>query len=111
MEKRNFFNELEKWICELANDHLVTPFNLLNNAKLTHYNYVKYYMDGDFFVSEMEFVINEKNHIFYYYFDMNNKLQGIYEEVSGIKVLRFSRKKELEKSIQAYNSISQEKIG
>lgn len=48
MEKRNFFNELEKWICELANDHLVTPFNLLNNAKLTHYNYVKYYMDGDF---------------------------------------------------------------
>lgn len=44
-------------------------------------------------MSEMEFVINEKNHIFYYYFDMNNKLQGIYEEVSGTKVLRFSRKK------------------
>lgn len=110
MKEKKYFNELEKSICELANDHLVTPFNLLNNARLKNYSYVKYYTENNFLISEMEFEVRDKKHIFFYYFDNNNRLEKICEEILGERKIRFSRKEELEKSIDIYNSLTKEKI-
>lgn len=105
------FEDLIKEICRLSNDHLLTPYNLINNAKLPNYEYVKYYKESNFFVSEMKFNVFEESYIFYYYFDEKNMLQKIFGNVKNKKYLFFSRGKELKKAIELYTeSISNEKI-
>lgn len=78
---------------------IVTPFNLLENAKLDNYKYVKYYTQKEYFITEMKCCMgDEDNRVFYYYFDQDNKLQKIYQKCSvGKKELLFDRVLELEK--------------
>ena len=67
-------------IATLKNSYLLTPYNLLENAKLSHYEYVKYYTEKEFLICEMKFEVLKKDYIFYYYFDKNDKLQKIYKK-------------------------------
>lgn len=78
---------------------IVTPFNLLENAKLDNYKYVKYYSQKEYFITEMKCCMgNEDVRVFYYYFDQDNKLQKIYQKCSiGKKELLFDRDLEIEK--------------
>ncbi|MCI6034245.1 hypothetical protein LIY46_04130 [Fusobacterium varium] len=87
-------------IATLKNSYLLTPYNLLENAKLSHYEYVKYYTEKEFLICEMKFEVLKKDYIFYYYFDKNDKLQKIYKKEEKEVSLFFSRKKEIEKKIE-----------
>ena len=94
---------------ELMFKDIVTPFNLIENAKLDNYYYVKYYTLKEYFVSEMKCSISENDiRIFYYCFDKDNKLQRIYQkDISGKKTLLFDRKNEISK---IKSNISKDKI-
>lgn len=84
---------------DLMYKDIVTPFNLIENAKLDNYAYVKYYTLKQYFVAEMKCIVGEEDvRIFYYCFDKENKLQRIYQkEEKGKKELLFDRKQEIEK--------------
>lgn len=96
------FEDFIKEICDLANDHILTPFDLVNNARLQHYNYVKYYSKNEYLICEMKFSIFSENYIFYYYFDISNKLQKIYGKKDKLKKLYFDRNKILNEKISEY---------
>lgn len=90
---------------------IVTPFNLLENAKLDNYKYVKYYSQKEYFITEMKCSMgNEDVRVFYYYFDQDNKLQKIYQKCSvGKKELLFDRVLEIEKlKLKAVNQEMQQ---
>lgn len=93
---------------ELFYKPLVTPYNLLENAKLDNYQYVKYYIKNDFLVTEMK-CINTLNEsvIFYYLFDKDNLLQQIYQKFpKGKKELLFDRHTEFENLRESYYNSS-----
>ncbi|MDH6456931.1 hypothetical protein M2102_000546 [Fusobacterium sp. PH5-7] len=95
-----------KKMCELANDYILSPFNLVDNARLENYEYVKYYSDKNDLVCEMKFEILSEKYIFYYYFDKKDKLQKIYaKEDEKERYLFFDRKENLEKEIIKYKKI------
>lgn len=83
---------------------LVTPYNLLENARLDNYKYVKYYTKGDSLIVEMKcIVVSNETIIFYYYFDNNNSLQKIYQKTSSSpKELLFDRQNEFQKLVSEY---------
>jgi|GEM_PF-1384462 len=82
-------------IVELNNDYILTPYNLLENAKLQNYKYVKYYKKDGYLICEMQFDVFKKDYVFYYYFDKNDKLHKIYKEENGKIELYFSREDEI----------------
>lgn len=84
-------------IYKLIYSPLVTPYNLLSNAKLNNYEYVKYYKDSSGLIAEMKCKIEDAYEIFYYHFDENDFLQEIYKFQNGCKVLIYSRKQEIHK--------------
>lgn len=90
-------------IIKLINDNLITPFNLVENARLKNYEYVKYYQKDNFLISEMKVIMYRKDCIFYYYFDKENKLQKIYCEFEETIEELFSREKELKKEVLKLN--------
>lgn len=94
--KKDIFDE----IAILRNDHLLTPYNLLENGKLSNYKYIKYYKKDEFFICEMEFELLKTNYIFYYHFDKNDKLQEIYKQENSKIELYFSRKEEIKKKVE-----------
>lgn len=90
---------------------IITPYNLVDNAKLPNYNYVKYYKNEIGLVVEMEcYLEGEGNRIFYYCFDENNFLQEIYMNYNSEKSLVFSRTEEIEKAKTKYYSDKEELI-
>lgn len=99
------FNEIIKKVCDLANDYILTPFDLVNNARLDNYDYVKYYSKNDFLICEMKFSVLLEQYIFYYYFDSENKLQQIYAKNGKTKKLYFDRKKVVNQGIETYNKL------
>ena len=82
-------------IAALNNDYILTPYNLLENAKLQNYKYVKYYKKDGYLICEMQFDVFKKDYVFYYYFDKNDKLHEIYKEENGKIELYFSREEEI----------------
>lgn len=82
-------------IVALNNDCILTPYNLLENAKLQNYKYVKYYKKDGCLICEMQFDVFKKDYVFYYYFDKNDKLHEIYKEENGKIELYFSREDEI----------------
>lgn len=99
-------------IYELKFSDLTTPWNLMENAFLDNYEYVKYYTKNSGLTVEMKCQTLSTFNIFYYHFDKENKLDEIYlEKSNGEKELKFSRKMELEKILAEYlNSSNLEKI-
>lgn len=92
-----------KQIYDLLYSPIVTPFNLLENAKLKNYEYVKYYMEESFFIAEMKCNdFSNEGTIFYYYFDEKNYLERIFKQQNTDKVLLFDRKQEAEKQKEEF---------
>lgn len=85
------------YIYDLIYKDIVTPYNLLENAKLDNYEYVKYYMKDNALIAEMKCnIARNDSRIFFYCFDSNNKLQKIFQTMNDSKSeLLFDRKKEL----------------
>lgn len=81
---------------DLVFSNITTPFNLLENYKLSNYDYVKYYMRETYSICEMKCIMDFKETIFYYYFDSSNFLQQIHMEQDGITQKMFDRKEEMQ---------------
>lgn len=94
---------LFKEILELTTSQLITPKNLVDNAYLSHYNYVKYSANQGNMVVEME-ITNEVNEteLYTYYFDENEYLQTITLVYRDIKMTIFDRLKELSNKRSEY---------
>lgn len=98
-------------IYELIHSPLVTPYNLIENALLDNYGYVKYYTENNFFVAEMSCTLdNGETELFYYYFKDIYNLQYIYKGNSQSKIIVFDRSKELDLSKQEFYNAYQEKL-
>lgn len=90
-------SKIEK-IYELLYSPLVTPFNLLENAKLENYEYVKYYKEKSSFVAEMKYKdFSGESTVCYYYFDEKNYLECIFKQQGAQKLLMFDRNREVQK--------------
>lgn len=85
---------------------IISPYNLLENAKLPNYNYVRYYNSADGLIAEMECMVEGKGlTVFYYHFDKNDYLQKIFMESNGMKELVFDRQESLTQAkLEYYNS-------
>lgn len=91
-----------KNLYELFYSSVVTPYNLLENAKLPNYSYVNYYMGEDGLIAEMKCKIEnyQGEVIFYYNFDKEDKLEQVFiEENAAEKKLIYDRKTEQEYQI------------
>lgn len=108
---------MEKYIDRLytlLHSPMITPYNLLENAKLDNYNYVKYYKGLNGLVAEME-CINEdlKELIFYYEFNKNDELENIVMKDQQDIELVFSREEEIEQvknRIIEYISLNEQSV-
>lgn len=90
-------------IYKLINSPLITPYNLLENALLDNYSYVKYYTDDSYFVTEMSCNLDDGSEkIFYYYFKDTYMLQYIFCNESNKKVCIFDRDKEISTSKELF---------
>lgn len=98
-------NKRIKKIYDLLYSPIVTPYNLLENAKLDNYSYVTYYKGKDGLIAEMQCSMDDEGEvIFYYNFDFEDKLSQIYMMQNGEKQLVFDRKTEIEKQKGLYLS-------
>lgn len=86
---------------------VISPYNLLENAKLENYRYVKYYTNEIGLIAEMQCEIpGEGEKVFYYQFDKKDYLQMIYQGGWKETTLYFQEKKQqrqLQKSIMHIN--------
>ena len=90
---------MEKYIDKLytlLHSPIITPYNLLENAKLDNYNYVKYYKGNDGLIAEMQCVNEEAVEVkFYYQFNESDELDIVFmKESDNIQVV-FSRNEEI----------------
>lgn len=83
-----------EYLFKLYHSPLTTPYNLLENALLPNYEYVKYYTEGDELIAEMKCSMDDVDTIFYYHFTDNN-LQKIIMEQSSTKEVKFERSAEI----------------
>lgn len=89
-------DKIIKKIYELMHSPIVTPYNLLENAKLDNYSYVNYYKGEIGLVAEMKCSMGDGVYTtFYYYFDESDKLIKVYEKIKGQKNIVFNREEEL----------------
>lgn len=104
-------DKIIKKIYELMHSPIVTPYNLLENAKLDNYNYVNYYKGEIGLVAEMECSMDGGiDAIFYYHFDENDKLIKVYEEIKGQQSIVFDREEELSNIKETYIVKKEESI-
>lgn len=88
---------------ELLYSPIVTPYNLLENAKLDNYSYVKYYTGERGLVAEMKCVTKYNiEAIFYYFFNENDHLYKIERDMCNEKEIMFEREEELERVKNEY---------
>ena len=84
-----------KKIYDMLYSPIISPYNLLENAKLENYSYVKYFTNEEGLVAEMQCVIpGEGEMVFYYQFDKKDYLQRINQNTMEKKNIVFSRKKQ-----------------
>lgn len=87
-------------IYDLLYSPIVTPLNLVENAKLNNYSYVSFYKSNDGIIAEMKCTMDDyQEAIFFYHFDQEDKLNFVYMETANKrKELVFDRIKELEEA-------------
>lgn len=97
------YNEIKN-IYELLYSNITTPYNLLDNAKLPNYSYVKYFKGNNGLIVEMECDIKEEGSaIFLYHFDDEDKLEMVVKKIENVEETVFSRSEELERAVKRYN--------
>lgn len=82
-------------IFRLLKSPIVTPYNLLDNAKLNNYDYVKYYKGTDGLISEMKCLVDGIDTIFIYEFDRKDHLQRVLMIQNSHEKYVFDREKDL----------------
>lgn len=88
---------------------IITPYNLIQNAKLDNYSYVKYYKSGNGLIAEMECKIpTEGTCVFYYYFDKKDYLKKILMKQGEAIETVFDRTHEIEKAKEEYYESQQD---
>lgn len=99
-------NENIKQIYDLLNSPVLTPYNLLENAKLDNYSYVNYYKGESGIICEMKCIVEDDTEVLYFYhFDKNDYLFRVYMEHSNKeKVIVFDREQELNNTVSKYLS-------
>lgn len=92
-------NELITQLYELMYSPIITPYNLLENAKLDNYAYVNYSKENNGLLVVMECEI-EKGFIakFYYHFDNNDRLSLATMECNNRQEIIFCRETEILKT-------------
>ena len=94
-----------KKIYDMLYSPIISPYNLLENAKLDNYSYVKYYANNVGLVAEMQCEIpGEGERVFFYQFDKKDYLQIIYEEKIKKKNVIFSREEATMSAKEEYYS-------
>ena len=97
-------NEILNKLYKLIHTPLVTPYNLLENAKINTYNYVKYYKSINGLVCEMECEYSNLKEKFFYHFDENDYLQIIVRKSSDdLEEIIYSRDSEIESLLELHN--------
>lgn len=92
-----------KKIYDMMYSPILTPYNLLENAKLDNYKYVKYYSNNIGIVAEMQCAIADDDiKTFYYQFDNRDFLQEIYCDLNGEKDIIFKRDTEIKDAKNEY---------
>ena len=96
-------NDIIKKVYDLLYSPIVTPFNLLENAKLENYSYVNYYKGEHGLIAEMKCITEDSiEAIFYYHFDQEDKLERVYMETNSDKNMVFDRTAEIERTKDYY---------
>ncbi|PFS65526.1 hypothetical protein [Bacillus thuringiensis] len=103
-------NENIKQIYDLLNSPVLTPYNLLENAKLDNYSYVNYYKGESGIICEMKCIVEDDTEVLYFYhFDKNDYLFRVYmEQLDKEKVIVFDREQELNNTVNKYLSTKQQ---
>ncbi len=92
-----------KKIFDMLYAPVISPYNLLENAKLENYRYVKYYTNEIGLIAEMQCEIpGEGEKVFYYQFDKKDYLQMIYQGGMERNNVIFSRKEAAEAAKKEY---------
>lgn len=92
-----------KKIYDMLYSPIISPYNLLENAKLENYSYVKYYTNETGIVAEMQCVIpGEGEQVFFYQFDKKDYLQTIYQGTIETKNAIFDRQDAVETAKENY---------
>ena len=102
-----------KKIYDMLYSPLISPYNLLENAKLENYSYVKYFTNEEGLVAEMQCVVpGDGEQVFYYQFDKKDYLQKIYRNAMETKNIVFNRQEAVETAKEKYysNKSATEKI-
>ena len=80
-----------KKIYDMLYSPIISPYNLLENAKLENYSYVKYFTNEEGLVAEMQCVIpGEGEMVFYYQFDKKEYTRILWRK----KILSLAEKKQ-----------------
>ena len=99
-----------KELYQLLYSAIITPYNLLENAKLDNYSYVKFYDSDNGLIAEMECKDNiGRSKKFYYHFNHDDGLEKVFlREKDEPKQLVFDRRLEAEyqKAILVSKSLS-----
>lgn len=96
------FNYIKK-IYDLLYSPIITPYNLLENAKLENYSYVNYYKGKQGLIAEMKCITDDNiEAIFYYHFDSEDKLLRVYMETDSETSIVFDRENELKEIKNEY---------
>lgn len=101
-------NAYIKKIYDMMYSPIITPYNLVQNAKLDNYTYVKYYKSNEELIAEMECEIpSEGVKVFYYHFDKDDFLQKITMKQENQTNTVFDRNEEILKARDAYHQNEQ----
>lgn len=93
-----------KKVYDMMYTPIISPYNLLENAKISNYNYVKYYNSDEGLIAEMECIVPDGElRVFYYHFDRNDFLQKIFVSNGKRKELIFERQKAIDEAILEYH--------
>lgn len=100
-------NEYIKKLSKLMNSSVVTPYNLLENIILDNYVSINYFKKENDILSDVIFVVNNKEITYRYIFNLNNDLKQIYEinDDDG-NILIFDKCKEEERLIDDINQLN-----
>ena len=94
-----------KKIYDMLYSPIISPYNLLENAKLENYSYVKYYKNETGLVAEMQCeILGGGEQIFYYQFDKKDLLKKIYQGKIDNENVIFSRQEAVEVAKEEYYS-------
>lgn len=96
-------NRKIKEIYDLLYSDIVTPYNLLDNLFLDEYESVNYFKEDSKVVCRLMHKKDGVEDVFYYYFDEENKLETIINEIDGRRDIMFNREKELSTAVNGYN--------